>query len=51
LHWQTGQGRGIAGQLFVRYADYDMSWRDRLFGFENDNRSRIVIGGINFSMQ
>jgi hypothetical protein len=51
LHWSTAQGRGIGGQFFVRYTDYDLTWRDRVFGFDNSNRSRIVIGGINFSMQ
>jgi len=51
LHWQTSEGRGVGGQLFVRYTDFDIASRDRLFGFANDTRTRIVIGGINFSMQ
>lgn len=51
LHWHTSQGRGIGGQLFVRYSDLDFASYDRLFGFNNSNRTRIVIGGINFSMQ
>jgi len=51
LHWQTGTGRALGGQLFVRYTDFDMAARDRLFGFDFDTRTRMVIGGINFSMQ
>lgn len=51
VRWQTSEGRGVGGQLFVRYTDFDISARDRLFGFNNDTRTRIVIGGINFSMQ
>lgn len=51
LHWQTSEGRGIAGQLFVRYSDLDFAYYDRVFGFDSSNRTRIVIGGINFSMQ
>lgn len=51
LHWKTSQGRGVGGQLFVRYSDLDLAFYDRVFGFNNSNRTRIVIGGINFSMQ
>src|SRR5690606_13628185 len=51
LHWQTSEGRGVGGQLFVRYTDFHIASRDRLFNFANDPRTRIVIGGINFSMQ
>ncbi len=51
LRWQTSEGRGIGGQLFVRYTDFDFASYDRLFGLDNSNRTRIVIGGINLSMQ
>lgn len=51
LHWQTSEGRSIGGQLFVRYSDLDFSSYDRLFGFDSSNRTRMIIGGINFSMQ
>ncbi|NLG75279.1 MAG: hypothetical protein GX535_03505 [Xanthomonadaceae bacterium] len=51
LHWKTSEGRGVGGQIFVRYSDLDFSAYDRLFGFDSSNRTRIVIGGINFSMQ
>ncbi len=51
VRWQSSTGRGIGGQLFVRYSDLDFSARDRLFGIATDNRTRVLIGGINFSMQ
>lgn len=51
FEWRTGAERGLAGQLFLRYSDIDFSSRDRLFGFDFDNRSRVVIGGINVSMK
>lgn len=51
LHWRTSERRGIGGQIFVRYTDFDFSSHDRLFGFNSSNRTRIVVGGINFSMQ
>jgi hypothetical protein len=51
LYWKTSEQRALAGQIFVRYTDFDFSWHDRLFGFDNSNRTRIVVGGINFSVQ
>lgn len=51
VQWRTSAQRGLLGQLFLRYSDLDFSSRDRLFGFDVDNRTRVVIGGINVSMQ
>lgn len=51
VRWQTNGGRAVGGQLFVRYTDMDFSALDRLFGFATSNRTRLFIGGINFSMQ
>lgn len=51
LQWRTSAQRSLLGQLFLRFSDLDFSSRDRLFGFAVDNRTRVVIGGINVSMQ
>lgn len=51
VQWRSTTGRALLGQLFLRYSDLDLSTRNRLFGLDFDSRTRVVIGGINVSMQ
>jgi hypothetical protein len=51
LEWQTATGRGLSGQMFVRYSDRAQSSRDQVFGFDLDNRMRTVVGGITLGLR
>jgi hypothetical protein len=51
FEWSRANDRGLAGQLFLRYADRAQQAHDELFGFDTDSRTRTVVGGVNFNLR
>lgn len=47
--FELGEEHGLSSQMFVRYFDQTNRQRDRLFGFNVDNSSSTINGGLSFS--